>query len=170
MWFYLYLLLFGTAVGVAGGLLGLGGGIALVPGLILLFGFTQQEAQGTSLAVMIPPIGIFAAMVYYQHNYIRLPVVGWVAAGFMIGAYVGARLVPHVPREFLQTAFGAALLYTGFLMVFTAASTRISQPAAALPAGVAAIVSFLFAVLSGRARRKSPRAPQPAAEDWDYHI
>lgn len=65
-WFLL--LAFGVCVGILGGLLGIGGGVVLVPGLILLFGFSQQEAQGTSLAVMIPPIGLFAAMVYYQHG------------------------------------------------------------------------------------------------------
>ena len=60
----LFLALFGVAVGILSGLLGIGGGIVLVPGLMLLFGFSQPEAQGTSLAVLIPPIGLFAAMVY----------------------------------------------------------------------------------------------------------
>lgn len=58
--------------------------------------YSQAEAQGTSLAVMIPPIGIFAAMVYYQHGFVCLPVVGFIAVGFMIGAYFGARFVPQV--------------------------------------------------------------------------
>jgi uncharacterized membrane protein YfcA len=65
---YFLLFLFGCAVGVMSGLMGIGGGIALVPGLILLFHFTPQQAQGTSVAVLIPPIGIFAEMVYYQHG------------------------------------------------------------------------------------------------------
>src|SRR4029079_12703277 len=59
-----FLLLFGVAIGMASGLLGIGGGVLLVPGLVMLFGFSQAEAQGTSLSVLIPPIGIFAAMVY----------------------------------------------------------------------------------------------------------
>ena len=82
---WLLLVLFGVAIGVLSGMLGIGGGVALVPGLILLFGFSQAEAQGTSLAVMIPPVGIFAAMVYYDHGFVRLPVVGftpgWIHGG-----------------------------------------------------------------------------------------
>src|SRR5262245_27323466 len=76
----LSLFLFGVAIGVVSGLLGIGGGILLVPGLMLLFQFSQQEAQGTSLAALIPPIGIFAAIVYYQNGHVRLPVAGAVAA------------------------------------------------------------------------------------------
>src|SRR3954451_16605605 len=101
-----YLFLFGVAVGGASGLLGIGGGIVLVPGLIWLFGFSQPEAQGTSLAVLIPPVGIFAALVYYRHGYVRLPVVGAVAAGFLVGAYLGAKFVPHAPLDGLRLAFG----------------------------------------------------------------
>ncbi|HZN36271.1 MAG TPA: TSUP family transporter, partial [Pirellulaceae bacterium] len=70
----LYLFLFGVAIGIVSGLLGIGGGILLVPGLMLLFQFSQQEAQGTSLAVLIPPIGIFAALVYIQNGDVKLPV------------------------------------------------------------------------------------------------
>ena len=72
--FYFQLFLFGVFIGVISGMLGIGGGIILVPGLMLLFGFTQQEAQGTSLAALIPPIGIFAAMVYWQHGFVKIPV------------------------------------------------------------------------------------------------
>ena len=68
---FLLLFLFGTCVGILSGLLGIGGGVVLVPGLILFFGFSQPEAQGTSLAVLIPPIGLFAALVYYKLN-------GWI--------------------------------------------------------------------------------------------
>ncbi len=83
-WFLLFL--FGVAIGIVSGLLGIGGGVLLVPGLMLLFGFSQSEAQGTNLAVLIPPIGIFAAMIYYQNGYVRLPVVGLIALGFVFGA------------------------------------------------------------------------------------
>ena len=102
----LFLALFGVVVGILSGLLGIGGGIVLVPGLMLLFGFSQPEAQGTSLAVLIPPIGLFAAMVYYQHGYVRLPVVGWIALGFVVGAFIGAKLVPSIPLSALRIAFG----------------------------------------------------------------
>jgi uncharacterized membrane protein YfcA len=116
---YLWLGCFGIGVGVLSGLLGIGGGIALVPGLMLLFGFSQAEAQGTSLAVLIPPIGIFAALVYWHNGFVRLPVVGWVAGGFVVGAFIGALLVPHVPQGALRTVFGMLLVYVGFTFLVT---------------------------------------------------
>src|SRR6266404_9198266 len=106
-------------------MLGIGGGIILVPGLMVLFGYSQQEAQGTSLAALIPPIGIFAALVYWQHGYVKVPVAASVAGGFMIGARVGALLVGGMPRlglrplptSWLLLGFGALLLYVGFTFV-----------------------------------------------------
>src|SRR4051812_7465411 len=103
---FIGLLLFGLVIGALSGLLGIGGGILLVPGLMLLFGFSQPEAQGTSLAVLIPPIGIFAALIYYQHGFVRLPVVTFVALGFLVGAFLGAKMVPYVPAHFLRAAIG----------------------------------------------------------------
>lgn len=93
---YVLLFLFGIGIGAVSGLLGIGGGILLVPGLMLLFNLSQPEAQGTSLAVLTPPIGIFAAIVYYQHGFVRLPVALWVALGFIIGACLGALLVGSI--------------------------------------------------------------------------
>lgn len=156
------LFLFGATVGVVSGLLGIGGGVLLVPGLVLLFGFSQPEAQGTSLAVLALPILIFAAVVYYQNGHVRLPVAGVVAAGFAVGAYAGARFVPHVPAIYLRTGFGGLLLYLGFLFVVSPATGR---SAAALPAGVAAVVT---AVLGFVLRRK--RQARPTREDVEYHI
>src|SRR6266568_5164801 len=103
------------------GMLGIGGGIILVPGLILLFGFSQQQAQGTSLAALSMPIFIFAAVVYYKYGYVKLPATIAVAAGMMLGAYIGARLISHLPLPWLpllRLAFGGVLLYMGLLFVF----------------------------------------------------
>ena len=161
---FLWLLLFGVGVGALNGLLGIGGGIALVPGLVLLFGFSQQEAQGTSLAVLIPPIGLFAALVYYQHGYVRLPVVGLVALGFVVGAYGGAHLVPHLPLEALRVAFGVLLLFLGFTFLL---SPRTARPAAALPAGVATVASVLIAHNLGT---RVPKEPRPPGDRIEYHI
>ncbi len=160
------LFLFGIAIGTFSGLLGIGGGVLLVPGLVLLFNFTQEEAQGTSLAVLIPPIGIFAALVYFQHGYIRLPVVGYIALGFLIGAYVGAQFVPYMPTFVLRPAFGLLMIYLGFMFVFDASGQR---GAAALPAGIAALVSGIVARLLGRKYgRKSSLKPPGAGHE--YHI
>lgn len=164
--FWFGLLLFGAAIGAVSGLLGIGGGVLLMPGLVLLFGFSQAEAQGTSLAVLIPPIGIFAAMVYYQHGFVRLPVVGLIAAGFMLGAYFGARLVPHVSATHLRLAFGVLLLYLGFVFVW---NSNDSRPGVALPAGAAAVLSAVVARFF-RLRLPPKRPLPPPVGDQEYHI
>ena len=165
---YVELLLFGVCVGVISGMLGIGGGIFLVPGLMLLFRFSQQEAAGTSLAALIPPIGIFAAMVYYQHQYVKIPVAAAVALGFMVGAYFGALLVPKMPIEWLRLAFGALLLYLGCSFAFFGFPPK-SISLAALPAGIAAIITALGAWLRGRRAMAAIKLPAPDSEH-EYHI
>lgn len=162
----LLLALFGALVGVLSGLLGIGGGIVLVPGLMLLFGFSQPEAQGTSLAVLIPPIGLFAANVYYQHGYVRLPVVGWIAFGFVIGALIGAKLVPSIPPTTLRIAFGLLLLYEGFTFVMGSSTARKEV---ALPAGLATVGTVIMARFIRRTRDNRPQPPRPD-ESTEYHI
>jgi len=164
---YVGLFAFGILVGVLGGLLGIGGGILLVPGLIFLFGFTQPEAQGTSLAVMIPPIGLFAAYVYWQHGFVRLPIVGWVALGFVLGAFFGAKLVPIVPLAVLRLLFGILLLYTGFFFVLNPGGTKST---AALPSAVATIAAVVCGRILGRRIAISRRQLPAPGSDLDYHI
>jgi uncharacterized protein len=165
---YVLLLLMGAGVGVVSGMLGIGGGIILVPGLMLLFGFSQQEAQGTSLAAMIPPIGIFAAMVYYQSGYVRLPVAGAVAVGFMVGAYFGALLVPRVSVDWLRMGFGGLLLYLGCSFVLVGFPPR-GVSAAALPAGLAALLVAIGAWLRGKQMTEGAKLPPPDGQT-EYHI
>jgi uncharacterized membrane protein YfcA len=170
---YLGLLLFGACIGVISGMLGIGGGIILVPGLMLLFGFSQQEAQGTSLAALIPPIGIFAAMVYWQHGYVKVPFAAAVAGGFMIGALGGALLVSGMPRvgirplptEWLQLGFGALLLYVGFSFVLAPRS----GVAAALPAVMAGFFAMIGAWLRGKRSAAGVKLPPPDGHT-EYHI
>ena len=166
--FYFQLLLFGACIGVISGMLGIGGGIILVPGLMLLFGFSQQEAQGTSLAALIPPIGIFAAMVYWQHGFVKIPVAGAVAAGFMIGALGGALLVPRLPLDWLRLGFGALLLYLGCSFVFVGFPPR-NFSAAALPAGLAAVLVAIGAWLRGKRIPARAKLPPPDGQT-EYHI
>ena len=164
---YFWLFLFGLVVGSVSGLLGIGGGVLLVPGLMLLFGFSQPEAQGTSLAVLIPPIGIFAALVYIQHDYVKLPVAAWIALGFAVGALLGAKLVPHVSPEVLRVSFGALLLYLGFSFVFASGSPR---PHTALPAGVATLAAWLIAKTRRRPPKSDRSPPQSPSDDLEYQI
>jgi uncharacterized protein len=162
---YAQLLVFGAFIGLFSGMLGIGGGIILVPGLMLLFGFSQQEAQGTSLAALSMPIFVFAAVVYHNYGYVKLPATAAIAVGIMLGAYFGARLIPHVPHAWLRLAFGGVLLYVGLLFVF---GPYLPRSAAALPAGVALVIAAIGAWLRGKksATMKLP-PPDPQTE---YHI
>jgi uncharacterized membrane protein YfcA len=113
----LYIVL-GLVAGVISGLLGIGGGIIIVPTLILLFGLTQQQAQGTTLALMIPPIGILAAWVYYQQGYVDLKIAAFICLGFLIGGFWGAKLATGLSTTVLQKVFGVGLLLTAIYMIF----------------------------------------------------
>ena len=83
------LVLIGITAGILSGFIGIGGGIVIVPGLIYLVGLTQIQAQGTSLALMLPPIGILAFMHYYKAANVDLKVAGIVAATFVVGGFLG---------------------------------------------------------------------------------
>jgi hypothetical protein len=88
---FLYILL-GLAAGVLSGMIGIGGGTIIVPALVLLFGFSQHAAQGTTLALLVPPIGILAAWTYYRQGYVDLTVAGLICLGFFIGGFLGAKI------------------------------------------------------------------------------
>jgi uncharacterized membrane protein YfcA len=155
------LLALGAAVGVLSAMLGIGGGVVLVPALVILFGLSQLEAQGASLAT-IPFGAIVAAMIYHQSAPLRLPVVAAVGVGFVVGACLGAKLVPHVPEAPLRLAFGGLLLYLGLLFVF---DLRPSSPAGLMLTPVL--------VLAGRVTHRLRRRPAPPArptEEQEYYI
>jgi hypothetical protein len=112
------LLLLGVLAGLFSGLIGLGGGIIIVPALVLLFGMTQHQAQGTTLALLVPPIGLLAAWVYYRQGYVNLKVAAIICAGFVLGSFIGARFATGLSDEVLQKVFGVALLGIGIKMIF----------------------------------------------------
>lgn len=108
----------GLAAGVLSGLMGIGGGIILIPALIYLFGLTQQQAQGTTLALMVPPIGLLAAWTYYRQGYVNFQIAIFVCLGFFIGGLFGAKIAIGLNNTILQKLFGAFLLMVGCRMVF----------------------------------------------------
>lgn len=110
-------LLLGLAAGAVSGLVGIGGGIIVVPALIFLFGFSQHAAQGTTLAMMVPPIGILAAWTYYTQGYVDIKVAGLLCAGFVFGGLLGARLAVTLSNPVLEKVFGAALLIVSLRML-----------------------------------------------------
>jgi hypothetical protein len=113
----LYVLL-GLLAGIISGLIGIGGGIIIIPALIFLFGLTQHQAQGTTLALMVPPIGLLAAWTYYTHGYVDLKIAAFICLGFFIGGFFGAKLATGLSTEILQRVFGVALLLIALYMIF----------------------------------------------------
>ncbi len=111
-------LLLGVLAGVLSGLIGIGGGILIVPALIYVFGFSQHMAQGTTLALMIPPIGILAALEYYKSGNVDLRVAVLICLGFVVGGYVGAKIAVGIPDAILKRIFGAILMLVSIRMVF----------------------------------------------------
>ncbi len=107
----------GLITGGLSGILGLGGGVLLVPALILLFHFTPQEAQGTSLAVLVPPIGLFAAFEYWRKGLIDFGIVGSICAGFVLGGFIGALFVDRIPMPLMRRVFGLFLFFIALHMV-----------------------------------------------------
>ena len=113
----LYLFL-GLVAGIFSGLIGIGGGIIIVPALVLLFGLSQHQAQGTTLALMVPPIGLLAAWTYYQQGYVNLKIAIFVCMGFFIGGLLGARIATGLSGAVLEKVFGIALLVIALKMIF----------------------------------------------------
>ncbi len=108
----------GLIGGIFSGALGIGGGTVMVPALVMLFGLTQHQAQGTTLAVMLPPVFILAVMRYYWSGHVKIQMAMFIALGFIFGALLGAHFIQGVPDAHLKKAFGVFLLLIGFKMVF----------------------------------------------------
>ena len=111
---YLTLLLIGLVAGVFAGMFGIGGGLIVVPALLLIVKMKELEALGTSLAALIPPVGLLGAMEYYRNGHINIKFAGLIALGIFIGAYFGARLIMPLPPVLIRR------LYAGFLLVIAA--------------------------------------------------
>lgn len=108
----------GLIAGVFSGLIGIGGATILIPAMVLLFGFSQHQAQGTTLGLMMPPIGLLAAYTYYQAGHINLKVAALVCIGFFIGGLIGARMAIVIPEEHLRRMFALFLLVVAIRMMF----------------------------------------------------
>jgi len=109
----------GLAAGTFSGIVGLGGGVVIVPALVFLFGLTQQQAQGTTLALMVPPIGIMAAYAYYQQGYVDLKIAALICVGFIFGGWIGAKLAINMPQEILKKVFAISLFLISLKMFFS---------------------------------------------------
>lgn len=115
MW-YTYIVL-GLGAGIASGFLGIGGGSILIPVLVYMFGLSQHQAQGTTLALMVPPIGLLAAWKYYVEGNVKLNMAAFICIGFLVGGLIGAFLVHKVPASILKKIFGVFLLLISIKMI-----------------------------------------------------
>ena len=114
----LYVLL-GASAGVLSGLLGIGGGIILVPALVLIIGLTQHQAQGTTLVLLTAPFGLLAALTYYQSGFADLKIAAFLGIGFFFGAFLGAKVATTIPTDVLEKLFGVALLLVALKMLLS---------------------------------------------------
>jgi len=111
------LLLIGLMAGVLSGLVGLGGGIIIVPALVYILSFSQHQAQGTSLGVLLLPVGIFAVINYYNKGYIDIRTVAIISAAFVVGGWLGSKLALSISEVTLKKVFAIILFYAAFKML-----------------------------------------------------
>jgi uncharacterized membrane protein YfcA len=110
------ILLLGLAIGIAVGLLGVGGGILLVPALSILLGMNQHMAQGTSLFIQLPPLGLGALYAYWKRRQVDWR-AGWTCAlGFFLGGYFGSLIAIQIPADDLRAIFGVFLMFAATLL------------------------------------------------------
>lgn len=112
-------ILLGIIAGAMSGLVGIGGGVIIVPALVMLFDFSQKSAQGTTLALLVPPIGILAAYTYYRQGNVNLYAAGFIIIGFVVGSLISARFVGNLSNTTLVRIFGAFLLLLALKMLIS---------------------------------------------------
>lgn len=110
----------GLATGVVAGMFGVGGGLLLIPALVYLAGYTQHQATGISLAVLLPPVGLGAVIEYYRHGYVDLKVALIIAAAVMVGGWFGAVLANQMSGPYLRLAFACFVVSMGLYLLYGA--------------------------------------------------
>jgi uncharacterized protein len=113
------LILIGLSAGVLSGLLGIGGAIIMVPALVFFFGMSQHQAQGTSLAILLFPVGFMAFWNYYKQGYVNFRIAIITMLAFFIGGYLGSMAAIHIPAKILKIGFGILIVVLGIRMIFT---------------------------------------------------
>jgi len=113
----LLLTIIGLAAGILSGMVGVGGGIIVVPALVFFLGFSQHAAQGTSLGLLLLPVGILAVINYYNKGYIDVKVVAIMSIAFILGGWLGSKLSLALPQDIVKKVFAVILFYTAFKML-----------------------------------------------------
>jgi uncharacterized membrane protein YfcA len=113
------LIVIGLLAGILSGLVGVGGGILMIPLLIIFLDLTQHEAQGTALFAMLPPIGILAAMNYYKAGFVKWEYAAVIALAFVVGGYFGSKLSISLPAQTVRKVFGVIMLIGAIKLIFS---------------------------------------------------
>jgi uncharacterized membrane protein YfcA len=100
------------------GLVGVGGGIIIVPALVFFIGFSQKAAQGTSLALIMLPVGILGVLQYYKQGHVDFRVVGFLAIGFLAGSYFGSKIALSLPQDTVKKIFAVMMIIIAVKMLF----------------------------------------------------
>jgi len=114
----LILVIIGIVAGMLSGLVGIGGGIIIVPALIFFLGFSQKMAQGTSLGILLLPIGVLAVLQFYKAGFVDIKTVWLVSLGFLAGSYFGSKIALSLPQETVKKIFAVLLLLIAIKMLF----------------------------------------------------
>jgi uncharacterized membrane protein YfcA len=113
------LVIIGLMAGVFGGMFGVGGAIIMVPALVYFLGVDQHTAQGTSVAIMLPPIGLFAAYNYYKAGQVNIWYAVIIAIAFLAGGYFGSKIALTLPENLMKKIFGILLLLVALRIIFS---------------------------------------------------
>jgi hypothetical protein len=114
----LILLIIGAAAGMLGGLVGIGGGIIIVPALIYFLGKSQLQAQGISLALIMFPVGILGVMQYYKQGHVDFSIVLILGIGFIVGSFLGSKIAMDLPQDNIRKLFACLLIFVAVKMLF----------------------------------------------------
>ncbi len=123
----LILISIGLLAGILSGFVGVGGGIIMVPALVFFLGLTQFEAQGTSLAIMIPPVGILAVMNYWKTGNVNINYAIVICATFIIGGYLGSKLSLKLPQNTVKLVFGFLMLFAAVRIIWSSLTNILNQ-------------------------------------------
>lgn len=113
------LIIIGLLAGLLSGLVGVGGGILMIPLLVVFLGFTQHQAQGTALFAMLPPIGILAAINYYKEGFVKWEYAAVIALTFVVGGYFGSQLSINLPDQIVRRFFAFIMLIAAIKILFS---------------------------------------------------
>ena len=113
------LVIIGLAAGILSGLVGLGGGLVMIPAMVFALGMGQKEAQGTSLAIMLPPVGILAVWNYYKAGFVDFKFAIVIAIAFILGGWFGSKIAVALPEATVRRVFAGVMIVTALKMIFS---------------------------------------------------